>query len=95
MREANELNGLIHTSTCCYDRILMKLISYFSTKCLFWFLFEYNTVVYLFQVQQSLDGVMEYLLHNIPLNWLVGPFAPQVTEKAEEDVAMEQTGSNS
>ncbi|XP_028260178.1 mannose-6-phosphate receptor binding protein 1 [Parambassis ranga] len=47
----------------------------------------------LHQVQQSLDGVMEYLLHNIPLNWLVGPFAPQV--KAEEDVEMKQTGSNS
>uniref|UniRef100_UPI0037E8785B mannose-6-phosphate receptor binding protein 1 n=1 Tax=Semicossyphus pulcher TaxID=241346 RepID=UPI0037E8785B len=42
------------------------------------------------QVQQSLDGVMEYLLNNTPLNWLVGPFAPQVTEKAEGDVAMEQ-----
>lgn len=45
------------------------------------------------QVQQSLDGVMEYLLNNTPLNWLVGPFAPQNIEKAEEDVVMEQTGS--
>ncbi|TWW57835.1 mannose-6-phosphate receptor binding protein 1 isoform X1 [Takifugu flavidus] len=44
------------------------------------------------QVQQSLDGVMEYLLHNTPLNWLVGPFAPQITEKAEEHVATEQSG---
>ncbi|XP_041912437.1 mannose-6-phosphate receptor binding protein 1 [Alosa sapidissima] len=33
------------------------------------------------QVRQSLDGVVEYLLHNTPLNWLVGPFAPQNTEK--------------
>ncbi|KAI4872716.1 hypothetical protein NFI96_014381, partial [Prochilodus magdalenae] len=33
------------------------------------------------QVRQSLDGVTEYLLHNTPLNWLVGPFAPQLTEK--------------
>lgn len=33
------------------------------------------------QVRQSLDSVMEYLLNNTPLNWLVGPFAPQVTEK--------------
>uniref|UniRef100_A0A8C6S9E1 Perilipin n=1 Tax=Neogobius melanostomus TaxID=47308 RepID=A0A8C6S9E1_9GOBI len=43
------------------------------------------------QVQQSLDGVMEYLLNNTPLNWLVGPFAPQLTKKEEEtDVPMEQ-----
>lgn len=35
---------------------------------------------------------MEYLLNNTPLNWLVGPFAPQITEKAEGDVAMEQVG---
>uniref|UniRef100_A0A1A7XL88 Perilipin n=2 Tax=Iconisemion striatum TaxID=60296 RepID=A0A1A7XL88_9TELE len=46
------------------------------------------------QVQQSLDGVMEYLLHNTPLNWLVGPFAPQKTEKEEGDVAMEQISPN-
>ncbi|XP_070764961.1 mannose-6-phosphate receptor binding protein 1 isoform X2 [Enoplosus armatus] len=44
------------------------------------------------QVQQSLDGVMEYLLNNTPLNWLVGPFAPQITEKSEGDEAMEQSG---
>ncbi|KAG9351274.1 hypothetical protein JZ751_025166 [Albula glossodonta] len=36
------------------------------------------------QVRQSLDNVMEYLLNNTPLNWLVGPFAPQLTEKGEE-----------
>lgn len=46
------------------------------------------------QVQQSLDGVMEYLLNNTPLNWLVGPFAPQLTEKTEKDVAMEEDGPN-
>ncbi|KAM3875985.1 mannose-6-phosphate receptor binding protein 1 [Diretmus argenteus] len=39
---------------------------------------------HLTQVQQSVDGVMEYLLNNTPLNWLVGPFAPQITEKGEE-----------
>ncbi|XP_030288625.1 mannose-6-phosphate receptor binding protein 1 isoform X2 [Sparus aurata] len=47
---------------------------------------------HLTQVQQSLDGVMEYLLNNTPLNWLVGPFAPQTVERAEGDVAMEQSG---
>nr|XP_023699887.1 perilipin-3-like [Paramormyrops kingsleyae]XP_023699888.1 perilipin-3-like [Paramormyrops kingsleyae]XP_023699889.1 perilipin-3-like [Paramormyrops kingsleyae] len=36
------------------------------------------------QIRQSLDGVVEYFLHNTPLNWLVGPFAPLITEKAEE-----------
>ncbi|XP_026098785.1 perilipin-3-like [Carassius auratus] len=35
------------------------------------------------QVRQSLDGVVEYLLNNTPLNWLVGPFAPQKTEKGD------------
>lgn len=49
---------------------------------------------HLTQVQHSLDGVMEYLLNNKPLNWLVGPFAPQITEKAEGDVAMEQADPN-
>ncbi|XP_060889266.1 mannose-6-phosphate receptor binding protein 1 isoform X1 [Labrus mixtus] len=47
---------------------------------------------HLTQVQQSLDGVMEYLVNNTPLNWLVGPFAPQLTEKAPADVEMEQSG---
>ncbi|XP_077440889.1 mannose-6-phosphate receptor binding protein 1 [Vanacampus margaritifer] len=36
---------------------------------------------HLTQVQQSLDGVTEYLLNNTPLNWLVGPFAPMITER--------------
>lgn len=42
-----------------------------------------------FQVQQSVDGVMEYLVNNTPLNWLVGPFAPQIAERAED--VMEQS----
>lgn len=46
---------------------------------------------HLIQVQQSLDGVVEYLLNNTPLNWLVGPFSPQITEKAEGDVTMEKS----
>lgn len=47
---------------------------------------------HLTQVQQSLDGVMDYLLNNTPLNWLVGPFAPQLTEKPEADVPKKQDG---
>ncbi|KAI1891643.1 hypothetical protein AGOR_G00145890 [Albula goreensis] len=42
------------------------------------------------QVRQSLDNVMEYLLNNTPLNWLVGPFAPQLTEKGEERPSEDQ-----
>lgn len=42
------------------------------------------------QVQQSLDGVVEYLLNNTPLNWLVGPFAPQLTETKEPKEQDEQ-----
>ncbi|XP_026160524.1 mannose-6-phosphate receptor binding protein 1 [Mastacembelus armatus] len=49
---------------------------------------------HLAQVQQSLDGVMEYLLNNKPLNWLVGPFAPQITEKTDDSVALEKSVSN-
>lgn len=36
---------------------------------------------------------MEYLLHNKPLNWLVGPFAPQLIEKAEDNGVMEGPAS--
>ncbi|XP_056460678.1 mannose-6-phosphate receptor binding protein 1 isoform X3 [Gadus chalcogrammus] len=43
------------------------------------------------KVQQSVDGVMDYLIHNTPLNWLVGPFAPQITEK--EAAGVEQKPS--
>lgn len=42
------------------------------------------------QVQQSLDGVVDYLIHNTPLNWLVGPFAPQLIEKEDTEVPMEE-----
>ncbi|XP_029906425.1 mannose-6-phosphate receptor binding protein 1 [Myripristis murdjan] len=47
---------------------------------------------HLTQVKQSVDGVMDYLLNNTPLNWLVGPFAPQITERGEGDQAAEETG---
>ncbi|XP_029355753.1 mannose-6-phosphate receptor binding protein 1 [Echeneis naucrates] len=49
---------------------------------------------HLAQVQQSLDGVMEYLLNNTPLNWLIGPFAPQITEKPEKAVPTKQDSPN-
>ncbi|MGH0181082.1 UNVERIFIED_CONTAM: hypothetical protein FKN15_005752 [Acipenser sinensis] len=46
------------------------------------------------QVRQSFDVVVEYLLNNTPLNWLVGPFAPQLVEKSEgETPVKEERGS--
>ncbi|XP_059359832.1 perilipin-2-like [Carassius carassius] len=53
-----------------------------STKTLTPMLLE-QTRQQIGQVRQSLDGVVEYLLNNTPLNWLVGPFAPQKTEKGD------------
>ncbi|XP_059956704.1 perilipin-2 isoform X1 [Mesoplodon densirostris] len=32
------------------------------------------------KMKESLDDVMDYLVNNTPLNWLVGPFYPQVAE---------------
>lgn len=29
-------------------------------------------------MKESLDDVMDYLVNNTPLNWLVGPFYPQL-----------------
>ncbi|XP_067872003.1 perilipin-3-like [Heterodontus francisci] len=32
------------------------------------------------KIREAMDGVMDYVLHNTHLNWLVGPFIPQLTE---------------
>uniref|UniRef100_A0A2K5Q323 Perilipin n=1 Tax=Cebus imitator TaxID=2715852 RepID=A0A2K5Q323_CEBIM len=32
------------------------------------------------KMKESLDDVMDYFVNNTPLNWLVGPFHPQMTE---------------
>ncbi|KAM6183151.1 perilipin-2 [Erethizon dorsatum] len=32
------------------------------------------------RMKESLDDVMDYLVNNTPLNWLVGPFYPQLAE---------------
>ncbi|KAL1022949.1 hypothetical protein UPYG_G00034610 [Umbra pygmaea] len=45
---------------------------------------------HLTQVRQSLDGVMDYLLNNTPLNWIVGPFAPQLTEKGDGEHSLDK-----
>ncbi|XP_062301027.1 perilipin-2 isoform X1 [Scomber scombrus] len=40
-----------------------------------------NCKVQLGKMKDSLDNVMDYLVNNTPLNWLVGPFYPQITPK--------------
>lgn len=34
--------------------------------------------VHLGRMKESLDNVMDYLVNNTPLNWLVGPFYPRI-----------------
>ncbi|XP_067824227.1 perilipin-3-like [Heptranchias perlo] len=44
------------------------------------------------KIRESMDGVMDYVLHNTPLNWMVGPFAPQLTEhpQSQEMIAVDK-----
>lgn len=39
------------------------------------------------EAREALDRVLEYVAHNTPVMWLVGPFAPGVTEKGPEEQA--------
>lgn len=48
--------------------------------------------VQLGRMKDSLDRVMDYLVNNTPLNWLVGPFYPRM---APSDVAAGNTPSDS
>ncbi|XP_067839552.1 perilipin-2-like [Heptranchias perlo] len=43
------------------------------------------------KMKDSLDGVMDYLVNNTPLNWLVGPFYPQLTGSQHSET---QEGAN-
>lgn len=47
------------------------------------------------KMKESLDDVMDYLVNNTPLNWLVGPFYPQMTESQNtwDQVAEKDTTS--
>ncbi|XP_039372078.1 perilipin-3-like isoform X2 [Mauremys reevesii] len=40
------------------------------------------------KAQEALDALLEYVTHNTPLNWLVGPFTPsiRVTQEATEEL---------
>ncbi|XP_015200618.2 perilipin-2 isoform X3 [Lepisosteus oculatus] len=35
------------------------------------------------KMKESLDGVMDYLVNNTPLNWLVGPFYPRLSPDSQ------------
>ncbi|XP_067824775.1 perilipin-2-like [Heptranchias perlo] len=41
------------------------------------------------KIREAMDGVMDYMLHNTPLNWLVGPFLPQLTEHLAPQMSTE------
>ncbi|XP_041061217.1 perilipin-3-like isoform X1 [Carcharodon carcharias] len=41
------------------------------------------------KIRESMDGVMDYVLHNTPLNWLVGPFAPELIEHPQSEQMIE------
>ncbi|XP_072449956.1 perilipin-3-like [Chiloscyllium punctatum] len=43
------------------------------------------------KIWESMDGVMDYVLHNTPLNWLVGPFVPQPNECPESEITVESS----
>nr|XP_005281226.1 perilipin-3 isoform X3 [Chrysemys picta bellii] len=51
------------------------------------------------KAQESLDALLEYVSHNTPLNWLVGPFSPSVratqeaTGEPKEIMMIEMTSS--
>lgn len=37
------------------------------------------------KAREALDHMVEYVAQNTPITWVVGPFAPGVTEKAQEE----------
>ncbi|XP_051685827.2 perilipin-3 isoform X1 [Oryctolagus cuniculus] len=39
------------------------------------------------KAREALDHMIEYVAHNSPVTWLVGPFAPGIVEKAPEEKA--------
>ncbi|NP_001387482.1 perilipin-2 isoform 3 [Rattus norvegicus] len=43
------------------------------------------------KMKESLDEVMDYLVNNTPLNWLVGPFYPQSTEVDKASLKVQQS----
>uniref|UniRef100_I3MAW3 Perilipin n=1 Tax=Ictidomys tridecemlineatus TaxID=43179 RepID=I3MAW3_ICTTR len=43
------------------------------------------------KMKESLDDVMDYVVNNTPLNWLVGPFYPQLTEMDKTSQKVQQS----
>lgn len=41
-----------------------------------------SSKVQLGKMKDSLDNVMDYLVNNTPLNWLVGPFYPRMAPES-------------
>ncbi|XP_043911425.1 perilipin-3-like [Protopterus annectens] len=41
-------------------------------------------------MKESMDGVMEYLLNNMPLSWIVGPFSPQVEQSTLKEAEQQK-----
>lgn len=52
-----------------------------------------NTRVQLKRMRDSIDNVMDYLVNNTPLNWLVGPFYPHTepTKKPRSEFSEESS----
>ncbi|XP_068612094.1 perilipin-2-like [Brachionichthys hirsutus] len=48
--------------------------------------------VQLGRMKRSLDAVLDYLVNNTPLNWLVGPFYPQMPQEASRQVGAAPSG---
>lgn len=46
-----------------------------------------NCKVQLGKMKNSLDNVMDYLVNNTPLNWLVGPFYPRIAPEQTPEPA--------
>ncbi|XP_038130718.1 perilipin-2 [Cyprinodon tularosa] len=51
--------------------------------------------VQLGKVKDSLDNVMDYLVNNTPLNWLVGPFYPRMPVHPESSCRRQPVNQNS
>lgn len=50
--------------------------------------------VQLGKMKESLDNVMDYLVNNTPLNWLVGPFYPRMSIHTELSAASSKKPEN-
>ncbi|KAL0970355.1 hypothetical protein UPYG_G00240880 [Umbra pygmaea] len=79
------LQGLpqnIQEETQSISRLASQVYSSFSKAAAFRDLSDgvlTSSKAQLGKMKESLDDIMDYLVNNTPLNWLVGPFYPQLT----------------